>query len=148
MLEVVNIEGGDITGVKGSAGVPYLNPGVTKFQGWLFEFIGSMILMWVILVSVWDGPIIKTIKTPSYSIGMALGVLVLVGGNISGSSLNFARYFGPAIFGDGGGPTTGLSADWWIYFTAPVCGQALATSLWYHVFRKSTHYAKTELLKH
>jgi len=146
MLEIPVVVNGDVTGVAGSAGVPSLNPGVTKFQGWLYEFIGSMILMWVILVAVYDGPVIKTVKTPSYSIGMCLGLLVLVGGNISGSSLNFARYFGPALFGAGGGPTTGFSADWWIYFTAPICGMALTTSLWYNVFRKSTHMAKTELL--
>jgi glycerol uptake facilitator-like aquaporin len=102
--------------------------------------------MWVILVAVFDGPIIKTVKTPSYSIGMALGVLVLVGGNISGSSLNFARYFGPALFGDGSGPQSGLSSQWWIYFTGPLFGDAFAALLWYFVFRKGNHLLETELL--
>lgn len=50
MLETTVIDNaGQIAGVLGSAGAPYLNPGVTKFQGWLFEFLGSMVLMWVIL---------------------------------------------------------------------------------------------------
>ena len=55
-------------------------------------------------------------------IGGTVALDALVGGPISGASMNPARTLGPAL---AGGPTTAL----WVYLTAPLLGAAIAVGL-------------------
>lgn len=66
---------------------------------------------------------------PGLAIGAAVTLCGLMGGPISGCSMNPARSLGPAIFA-GGSPM----ASWWIYGLAPVVGAILAARV-YEVIR-------------
>jgi glycerol uptake facilitator-like aquaporin len=57
------------------------------------------------------------------AIGMTLVATILVGGPLTGASLNPARTFGPAIFTD---PAYGNVFTWVIYFFGPLIGATLA----------------------
>lgn len=57
------------------------------------------------------------------AIGLTLVAAILVGGPLTGGSLNPARTFGPAIFA---GPSYADVYSWVIYFFAPLIGATLA----------------------
>jgi MIP family channel proteins len=56
------------------------------------------------------------------AIGLTLVAMILVGGPITGASLNPARTFGPALF-------TGTLGQFWVYLVGPLLGAAAAWAL-------------------
>jgi glycerol uptake facilitator protein len=93
-------------------------PGIGYGQAILAEFIGTFILMLVIM-----GVAVDSKAPPGFAglvIGLTVGGVITTTGNIAGSSLNTARTFGPYI-ADWilGGP------DLWIYFPIYVIGPIL-----------------------
>jgi aquaporin Z len=56
------------------------------------------------------------------AIGMTVGVCALMGGTLTGASMNPARSFGPALVG-------GEWAGHWIYWIAPIVGMMLAAGV-------------------
>ena len=98
------------------ATVPTGNP----WQSVALETILSMMLMLVIL-AVATGP-----KEKGIMAGIAVGGVVafeaIVGGPISGASMNPARSLGPALL-------LSQSSSLWIYVVAPITGAALAVGL-------------------
>lgn len=73
---------------------------------------------------------------PGLAIGLTVVFAVLIGGPITGGSMNPARSLGPALFG---GPAP-LSA-YWIYLVGPALGAALAACL-YEAIRGGTQHAQ------
>ena len=73
---------------------------------------------------------------PGLAIGLTVVFDVLIGGAITGGSMNPARSLGPALFG-GAAP---LSVTW-IYVVGPVVG-AVAASLLYEAIRGGEHHAQ------
>ena len=63
------------------------------------------------------------------AIGFVLAMDILMGGSLSGASMNPARTFGPAL-------ATGHLEYWWLYIVGPVVGGALAAFLFDRVFLK------------
>ena len=63
------------------------------------------------------------------AIGFVLAMDILMGGSLSGASMNPARTFGPAL-------ATGHLEYWWLYIVGPVAGGALAAFLYDRVFLK------------
>jgi MIP family channel proteins len=57
------------------------------------------------------------------AIGMTLTFAILMGGPLTGASLNPARSFGPAL-------ATGNFADLWVYFVGPLLGGIVAAGLY------------------
>ncbi|MGH9464543.1 MAG: MIP/aquaporin family protein [Thermoanaerobaculia bacterium] len=57
------------------------------------------------------------------AIGLTLTFAILMGGPLTGASLNPARSFGPAL-------ATGNFADLWVYFLGPVLGAVAAAGLY------------------
>jgi aquaporin Z len=92
-------------------------PRDSSTQAWVMEFILTAGLMFVIL-NVSTGAKEKGI-TAGMAIGSVVAVEALVGGPVSGASMNPARSFGPAV--------VSLNCQHlWIYLTAPVIGALLA----------------------
>jgi MIP family channel proteins len=60
-------------------------------------------------------------------IGLVLGFDILVGGPLTGGSMNPARSFGPALIG-------GTWTNYWVYVVGPVIGGLVAASLYAFVF--------------
>jgi glycerol uptake facilitator-like aquaporin len=57
------------------------------------------------------------------AIGLTLAAAILMGGPVTGASLNPARTLGPALF-------TGTLSTLWIYIAGPFLGAALAAWLY------------------
>lgn len=92
-------------------------PAGPVYQSFVLEMIMTFFLMFVIL-SVSTGP-----KEKGFAAGAAIGSVVafdaLLGGPISGASMNPARSLAPAI-------VAGQFHHLWIYLMAPLIGSALA----------------------
>jgi MIP family channel proteins len=94
-------------------------------QGAVLEGLGAFFLVWaVVAVAVnpraardWAGLVI----------GTTLGLIVMVGGPLTGGSYNPARFFGPAL-------VSGHWDDAWLYFIGPVVGGVLAALLYWNLF--------------
>jgi len=103
------------------------NGGVTSpsgpwWQSCVLEFVLTFILMFVIMGVATDH------RAQGLMAGVAIGATIafeaILGGPISGASMNPARSFGPAI-------VNGLFAHHWIYWAAPILGSIAGA----HVYR-------------
>lgn len=94
-----------------------LGSGVTVVQAIVMEIIVTFLLVFVVYATVIDKR-----ATPSLA-GLAIGLVVLfgvmVGGTISGGSMNPARVFGPAI-------ASGLLDNHLVWWVGPITGGVLA----------------------
>lgn len=93
---------------------------LTIDRAFVLEFLQSFLLMAVIMGAGVDE------RTPrgfaALGIGLAVGACVLVGGSLTGASMNPARSFGPALVG-------GTWDNHWLYWLAPVTGMISAAQL-------------------
>lgn len=98
------------------------------------EAILTFFLMLVIISVATDRRVNGAI--PGLAIGLTVVFAVLIGGPITGGSMNPARSFGPALFAGG----KALSVCW-LYFVGPCLG-AVAASLLYEAIRGGKHHAQ------
>jgi glycerol uptake facilitator protein len=115
----------------GSASPEVGTPGISHtllggtFQGVVLEGLGAFFLVWAI-VSVAVNP--KAAKEwAGLVIGATLGLIVMVGGPLTGGSFNPARYFGPAL-------VSSHWTDWWLYIVGPPVGAVLAALIYKTLF--------------
>jgi aquaporin Z len=101
----------DRTAVATSANA--LAPDVNSFGGVLAEVVLTALFVMVILVVSKGGS-----ETGLLAIGLTLVVVHLVGIGFTGTSVNPARSFGPALVG-------GTWADFWVFLVGPFVGAAL-----------------------
>lgn len=95
--------------------------------GVIVEFVLTFVLMFVIMSMVTDPPAPGGFA--SFAIGAAVACDALVGGSLTGASMNPARSFGPALI-------TGAWDQHWIYWVAPMAG-ALAAARLYDWLRRA-----------
>jgi MIP family channel proteins len=98
-------------------GTPVPAVGVTTATGVLVEGILTFFLMFVIFGTAVDPN--RPRGLGGFAIGLTLGLAVLVGGPVTGASLNPARTFGPAI-------VSGTWAGHAIYWMGPLLGATAA----------------------
>jgi aquaporin NIP len=98
------------------AGVGATTPSGSDAQSFLWEFVLTFFLMLVIMAVATDTRAVG--ETAALAIGGAVGLGALVGGPVSGASMNPARSLGPAL-------AAGDLGDLWIYVLAPLLGAAL-----------------------
>ncbi len=91
-------------------------PSGTDAQSFGLEVMLTFMLMFVITSVATDARAVG--QSAALAIGATVGLDVLVGGPISGGSMNPARSFGPAL-------VSGELADVWIYLIAPPLGAVL-----------------------
>lgn len=90
----------------------------------------EMILTFFLVNTVMNAGISGKATIPSgLAIGFTLVFCILMGGPLTGASLNPARSLGPAA-------VTGDFTDLWIYFVGPILGGVLAGLLYKHVFEE------------
>jgi MIP family channel proteins len=100
----------------GSLGATTLANGVSPLQGVVIEAI----LTFFLVVAVWTSGVIgKNGNVVGSAIGWVLTMDILMGGSLTGASMNPARTLGPAII-------SGNFADIWVYFVGPLVGGAVA----------------------
>jgi len=100
-------------------------PSVATGTALLYEVVLTALLMFVIVAVATDTRAVGA--AAAIAIGGTVALDVLVGGPISGASLNPARSFGPAL-------AAGEWSDFWIYVIGPLAGAALGAGA-YEVIR-------------
>ena len=104
----------------GTLGATTLAPGVSPVQGLVIEAILTFFLVNSVLNAAVSG---KAGNLAGVAIGCTLVFAILMGGPLTGASLNPARTLGPAI-------VTGNFADLWVYLVGPPLGAILAALLY------------------
>lgn len=109
-------------------GATSLGKGVTLTQGMLMEFIITFLLVLVIFATAVDQ------RAPRGFAGLAIGIVmlfgVMVGGPITGGSMNPARTFGPAV-------ASGFFENHLVYWVGPILGGIAAGLLYDRVFAEN-----------
>ena len=109
-------------GVQGTYTRLNVEAGVEAWEGFLVEAVLTAIFVLVILSST-----TYAVKTAGLAISLTLVAIHLAAIPFTGSSVNPARSFGPAVIG-GDGP------DLWIYIVAPLVGAVIGWAL-YRLFK-------------
>ncbi|MGH2941926.1 MAG: MIP family channel protein [Solirubrobacteraceae bacterium] len=91
-------------------------PTVATATALLYEVLLTALLMFVIIAVATDTRAVGA--AAALAIGGTVGLDALVGGPITGASMNPARSFGPAL-------ASGTWTDFWIYVIGPVAGAVL-----------------------
>lgn len=74
---------------------------------------------------------------PGIAIGLIVVVDVLIGGPVTGGSMNPARSLGPALFSK-----SEALANWWIYLVGPILG-AITAAVLYEAMRNGERFGKS-----
>lgn len=115
----------DRTAVAASANA--LAPDVNSFGGVLAEVVLTALFVMVILVVSKGGS-----ETGLVAIGLTLAVVHLVGIGFTGTSVNPARSFAPALVG-------GAWSDFWVFLVGPFVGAALGWLLFKVIVEGNTN---------
>ncbi|MCA9900564.1 MAG: aquaporin [Ardenticatenaceae bacterium] len=107
-------------GADSGLGATVLASGVSPVQGIVVEIILTFFLVNAIFNTAVSG---KAGNLAPVAIGLTLAFSILMGGPLTGASLNPARTLGPAI-------ASGNFADIWLYFVGPLVGAAAAALLY------------------
>jgi MIP family channel proteins len=100
--------------------------GISDGRAVLLEAILTFFLVITIFaVAIDDRGVFKSVA--GLPIGLVLGFDILVGGPLTGASMNPARSFGPALVG-------GTWTNFWVYVVGPVIGGLIAASVYTFVF--------------
>jgi len=114
-------------GMPNDLGATMLAEDVSLGQGFLVEFVLTFFLANAVLNCAISG---KAGNLAGVAIGMTLVFCILMGGPLTGASLNPARTLGPAI-------ATGHMDNLWMYFVAPMSGGAAAALLYKGLFKST-----------
>lgn len=109
-----------LDGSFGSLGETVVSGGITPLQAVLVEALLTFLLANAVLHTAARK---ASTEFAGLAIGFTLAACVLVGGQLTGASLNPARTFGPAIF-------TGTLDQFWIYLVGPAVGAAAAAGIY------------------
>lgn len=103
-------------------GTPALASAVSPGLGLLVEVILTFCLLFSIMgTAVYAKP---PIQIGGFGVGLTIFADILVGGPLTGASMNPARSFGPAV-------VSAFMANHWLYWVGPVIGAILATNVYY-----------------
>jgi len=115
---IVYFAGADMTGALGSNGIGALGVGGALVVEIALTFIFVLVVLGVTSDAARGG-------IAGIVIGLALTFVHIVGIPLTGTSVNPARSFGPAIFAQGA-----ALGDLWVFILGPFVGAALAAIVW------------------
>jgi glycerol uptake facilitator-like aquaporin len=107
-------------GASSGLGATTLAPTVTPAQGLVVKTLLTFFLVNSIFNTAVSG---KAGNAAPVAIGLTLVFAILMGGPLTGASLNPARTLGPAI-------AAGNFANLWVYFVGPILGAIIAAALY------------------
>lgn len=108
-----------VIGQSGNSGWTLPHEGVTWYRAFILEIILTFVLT-LVSISMKEGKYSGYKNFGGIAIGVTIIVADIVGMQISGASMNPARFFGPALV------LGNLTYDW-IYWVAPIIGAIIAT---------------------
>lgn len=94
-------------------------PAVDVHAAFILEWLLSFVLMFVIMAVATDERAVRSFAGPA--VGLTVAFDALMGGPLTGASMNPARSFGPALI-------AGVWTAHWLYWLAPV--GAMITAAW------------------
>ncbi|HHT9119294.1 MAG TPA: MIP/aquaporin family protein [Candidatus Hypogeohydataceae bacterium YC41] len=109
-------------------GTTSLGQGVPLVNGMLMEFVITFLLVLTVFLTAVDRRANKAFA--GICIGLAMSFGVLIGGAITGGSMNPARTFGPAL-------ASGFFKDHFVYWVAPILGAVVAALFYEWVLAES-----------
>jgi len=118
-----SIPGGHDAIVATGLGTPAPGAGVTPMTAFLVEIALTFLLAFAIFGTAVDK---RAPKIGGFGIGLMIAGDILLGGPISGASMNPARTLGPAIAG-------GVWTAHWVYWAGPIIGALIAAFLYDYV---------------
>lgn len=104
-------------------GTPALVAGVGRKLGLWIEIMLTFFLLFSILGTAVYAK--SPIQIGGFGVRLTIFADILVGGPLTGASMNPARSFGPAV-------RSGFLANHWVYRIGPIIGALLATNLYYY----------------
>ncbi|VEN62158.1 unnamed protein product [Callosobruchus maculatus] len=107
---------------------PAVNPLITPTQGFLVEFLITLILA-LVCCGVWDPKNSDKHDSVSIRFGFTIAVLAMAGGPYTGANMNPVRSFAPALF----------NGDWenhWVYWLGPLSAAFVGALFYRLVFMK------------
>lgn len=129
LYALVTSAGTDFALAGAGLGSNDLQSGVSVAGGLIAEIVFTGVFVLVVLgATASDNE--STGKFAGLAIGLSLILVHLVCIRYTGTSVNPARSFGPALFAQlAGGPATALS-NLWIFIVGPFAGAVLASCIW------------------
>ncbi len=112
-------------GADSGLGATLLADGVSISQGFLLEVILTFFLVNTVLNAAVSG---KAGNMAGLAIGLTLTLAILMGGPLTGASLNPARSLGPALM-------SGRTGNLWLFLVAPPLGGVIAALLYTGVLK-------------
>ena len=110
-----------------ASGVPVPNHGASAFTALWVEAI----LTFLLVLAVWGTAVdARAPRIGGFGIGLTVTFDILMGGYISGASMNPARSFGPAL-------AAGVWTSHWIYWVGPLLGGGVAALLYQNFFLRA-----------
>jgi glycerol uptake facilitator-like aquaporin len=113
-------------------------PSGSDAQAFLWELLLTFFLMFVITAVATDTRAVG--EAAAIAIGGTVALGALVGGPVTGASMNPARSFGPAV-------VSGEMGSLWLYVLAPLVGAALGAGVYQLVRREASLPAGVETEK-
>jgi aquaporin Z len=111
---------------QGNLGATLLADGVSPLVGVVLEAILTFFLVNTVMNAAVSG---KAGNMAGAAIGLTLTLAILMGGPLTGGSLNPARSLGPAV-------ASGNFTNLWVYFVGPILGGVAAGLLYKMVFEE------------
>lgn len=111
----------------GTLGLSMVNDQITPVQGFGVEFLITFVLVFTVF-GVCDGFRLDVKGSAPLAIGLSVATCHLFAVKYTGSSMNPARTFGPAVI-------TGIWEHHWVYWLGPCLGGVAAGVLYHYVFQ-------------
>jgi aquaporin Z len=111
-----------LIGIQGTAGLTLPGPGISTTTAMLWEVLLTTGLVSVVLGTASGAQALGPVA--AFGVGSYIALAGLVGGPVSGASMNPARSLGPAL-------VLGNWTSWWAYLAGPLIGALIAVGIAY-----------------
>lgn len=98
------------------------HPRINEYQALGIE-IGLTVMLMFLCCGLWDPVNKDKLDSAAVKFGLGVGGLAIVGGPLTGCSMNPARSLGPALW-------SGMWVSHWVYWVGPIVGSIMATTFY------------------
>ena len=120
--------------LPGAADASATTLAVSAGWGLAVEVVLTFFLVLVVMAVATDARVAG--GTAGLAVGLTIGFDALMGGALTGASMNPARSFGPAL-------ATGIWRDHWVYWVGPITGSAAAVLTYNYLRTGASHDYRT-----